>query len=764
MFNSFRRRTNRYRGLGADAQEPLQQVSIHGPVSRGSRRDSGRGSSVDYTMRESFGWESAAPEDAFVHIFEMLGYKDLTMCARVSHAWRYVVYDSCLWRELDLSKIWFKVNDEMLIGLLASSRFSEIQVLNLHGCIAITDKSLEFIQQHCPHLETLLLTNCRGVTPLACLVVAKVLNLKRIELFGVTINWKWGLEIFKLNKNIDMGFFWKRTCAGLCVDEDTGEAVELDRCRHATAFAERACWGDMIGRNVFAGYYDTLGNFPTEVVYSCQLHEEDDFKDDSLFRCFVCQRLFREESMCSDNLICEVCYDAETLREKDSWVKLTKKNIMKFGMGNVFENALSLVDKESLPHTLVSYGKSTFHVDCSRLEENEEEEQEYKQNEVPLEVFTEINHQHVEQQLSILRNFLTEALESGKTRAILVYDDKHNLEVLADNHPIVNGRSGHRFLHLTQIAWANGKRIIWPYIGVLLTIAGFLYIPGISTSYATYAYAAQLQSSQDQTNSVQYILIMLGVFIFTLLVTFCLFVRFRQQCIKFLKIFIFADLLVLFLIGVGVLLFFLTTILSLPLDYASFSIVVWNSAASGMFALYNDVNPSMHRISMACLFAVMGVMMVATLSTYIVLLLAGLFAACDIVSAIRPNFQVFQNFIVFPTPPHPQFHNPRIYYPVDGAVVRPIDLLWFGLALKLVNTDLVTLTTTVMSLLACLVITVFVTPYLGYSSSVRPVPFAVIVIVVCALLVPSTIGPMLDQLYIPSTTSYSFGKPVAPLY
>ena len=122
-----------------------------------------------------------------------------------------------------------------------------------------------------------------------------------------------------------------RVCAFNGWDEQTGEQVifsrgcntffvhlsppspfqvPLDRCRHGQeedAFAQRACWGTVGGRLLYANdfhprkykyfcFVHTLrcspglfirGNYPVEILYFCENHVEDDAGDEELFRCEV---------------------------------------------------------------------------------------------------------------------------------------------------------------------------------------------------------------------------------------------------------------------------------------------------------------------------------------------------------------------------------------------------------------------------------------------------------------------------------------------
>lgn len=755
-------------GLAEDAQEPLQQVAVDSAGSINRRRPSRRSFEQEYKYNGNSNMkvstQEAAPEDAFVHIFGYLRYSELNTCARVSRDWRRVVYDASLWMELDLSNVWYRVNDELLMNLLKSERFEEINILNLENCRGLTDKSLIFIQSHCHTLKHLLLTNCSRLSSGACFEVARTLNLDTLELYGVTRSeWKWGVAIQDLGKGTTMPHFWKRVCAARALDEITGQPVGLDRCRHGVQFNDRACWGVMKGRNVFESNtgYPLHGNFPTEILYSCQTHEEDDYKDNELFKCEVCQLLFRE-SMAGDNVCCRVCFDAETLRDKENWIPLNKKKIQEFGFGDIFHKTLRLMDLRSLPDSLQSYGTAKI-VASHRFDRDR-----HRTDQVPIDVFCTVNRTLINNHISNLRIHLSTAFEEGKTRAVLVYNQNEEIEVLADSHPIVHGMAGYRHLQLTQVAWHNGLRIITPFAICCILLGGFLWFmnPAISTNGATSALSAQLASQQQETLTPQYILIMAAVFVFALLVALCLFIRCRQQCIWFLKVFIFFDLLFLFVLGVGMLLVFTVSLIALPLDLLTYGLLTWNFAGAGMFALYNDVPASMHRFFMASLFTVMGAMMIFTLDYYIILFFAFLFALGDRISAIRPQCQILVPFMLPPTAPNPQFRNPRLFYPVDGGILRSIDLLWYGLGLKLVSAspDMITMTAGAVSMMYALVRAVFIGPYFGSSADLRPVPIAFVLVILLRVMGDTVLRPCVAGQLVWSTTTTSFGNPPVVLY
>jgi hypothetical protein len=107
----------------------------------------------------------AVPEDVFIHAFEFLTPSDLVQVALVSRAWHTVAYTSSLWSCLDLSNQYHVVGVPFLRHLLVTSRFDALEWLSLEGCAGVTPAALRLLARHCPHLHTLLLTDCCAYPP-----------------------------------------------------------------------------------------------------------------------------------------------------------------------------------------------------------------------------------------------------------------------------------------------------------------------------------------------------------------------------------------------------------------------------------------------------------------------------------------------------------------------------------------------------------------------------------------------------------------------
>lgn len=141
-------------------------------------------------------------------------------------------------------------------------------------------------------------------------------------------------QLREIRPNLNLGFFWLQYCAlrGVRVKDETKAA----ECRHEGALnTERGCWGPVRGRLIFSNqFYARGGNFPAEVSFSCQAHKNQDFHDPDLYRCEVCECLFRRSSMWS-NLICCTCFDQELLFDKNNWVSLNARSIQQFDFSDV---------------------------------------------------------------------------------------------------------------------------------------------------------------------------------------------------------------------------------------------------------------------------------------------------------------------------------------------------------------------------------------------------------------------------------------------
>ena len=129
-------------------------------------------------------------------------------------------------------------------------------------------------------------------------------------------------------------------------------------CRYQGRF-QGGCWGRVKGRLVYSNqYYSQGGNFPNEILFSCEAHSNEDLVDERFHLCRLCEKIFRFESM-FDEMYCKVCHDTALLQEKSNWIQLNKKKSInkQFHFAHVCSNTLNIADRRNLPTTLKSFGK-----------------------------------------------------------------------------------------------------------------------------------------------------------------------------------------------------------------------------------------------------------------------------------------------------------------------------------------------------------------------------------------------------------------------
>lgn len=90
--------------------------------------------------------------------------------------------------------------------------------------------------------------------------------------------------------------------------------LTIAACRYAGGFVG-GCWHRVKGRVVYSNtlFCQRGGNYPREVLYSCEAHREEDFKDEDLHWCRACERFTRESSFFGE-MTCKVCHDEKMLQ------------------------------------------------------------------------------------------------------------------------------------------------------------------------------------------------------------------------------------------------------------------------------------------------------------------------------------------------------------------------------------------------------------------------------------------------------------------
>ena len=159
--------------------------------------------------------------------------------------------------------------------------------------------------------------------------------------------------------------------AGVGVGAGRVGGVEVVRaaCRHSRSVADNpsasACWGEVSGRLVLSsGVYHVPGNYPVQVLYSCEQHSDTDLSDARYHRCQVCEQLFVPASMYSE-VVCNFCYDSENLSRRHHWIALTPTAIREFGLSEVVGKTIRIAERKNLPITLLSFNTTPCNLDYS---------------------------------------------------------------------------------------------------------------------------------------------------------------------------------------------------------------------------------------------------------------------------------------------------------------------------------------------------------------------------------------------------------------
>jgi hypothetical protein len=132
------------------------------------------------------GFNHAMPDDVFVHAFSFLEVTDVVSAARVNTGWYACAQEPTLWRTLDLSRLYNKVDDDFVCGLILSKRFRHLTTLSLEGCSAITKRTILTIAAHCTELKHLFLTECDQIPPQISLELVRAIPLDLLELYHCT--------------------------------------------------------------------------------------------------------------------------------------------------------------------------------------------------------------------------------------------------------------------------------------------------------------------------------------------------------------------------------------------------------------------------------------------------------------------------------------------------------------------------------------------------------------------------------------------------
>ncbi|KAF7647187.1 hypothetical protein LDENG_00176190 [Lucifuga dentata] len=124
-------------------------------------------------------WGQSLPEELLIKIFQMVVIQDgavpfLCRMGRVCHLWNTAASSPSLWRRVTLGYCWTEPGKALLpktemkikdtLNWLAENRFSQLRDFSLCHWKKNVDYAVEGVSQSCPHLHSLKLSYCSGVT------------------------------------------------------------------------------------------------------------------------------------------------------------------------------------------------------------------------------------------------------------------------------------------------------------------------------------------------------------------------------------------------------------------------------------------------------------------------------------------------------------------------------------------------------------------------------------------------------------------------
>jgi len=253
-----------------------------------------------------------------------------------------------------------------------------------------------------------------------------------------------------------------------------------------------------------------------------------------------------------------------------------------------------------------------------------------------------------------------------------------------------------------------------------------------------------LYENQIDTVSAFIVFIIVGGLLALVVIMLFLWYRFREQCERFFKAFLVLDILLIFTIGGGILIWMFVSHMKIKMEIISFSLITVNMGMGGLASLYLPVPPVVHRAYLVILNAIMAIMLVETLPMWILFFFVTILAILDALSELT-RFRAISPFLI-PQSIELLYDTPRILYQVGQLRLRAADLMWYGLLVAVVHTSLGSIVATFVLVLAALVLVLFVAPFMGKRFRPLPLAFAFI------------LGLLLfnDQVIIPFAMSWNF--------
>ncbi|KAM9420130.1 F-box/LRR-repeat protein 6 isoform 1-T4 [Salvelinus alpinus] len=135
---------------------------------------------LQHHQEEGFdSWGQSLPVEVLVNIFKMVVHQDgavpfLCRVAKVCHLWNAAAASPALWRRVSVGYCWLEPGKTQLpktelkirntVSWLAQNRFSQVRDFSLNHWKKNVDHVVEVVSQSCPHLRSLKLSYCTGVT------------------------------------------------------------------------------------------------------------------------------------------------------------------------------------------------------------------------------------------------------------------------------------------------------------------------------------------------------------------------------------------------------------------------------------------------------------------------------------------------------------------------------------------------------------------------------------------------------------------------
>ncbi|GAB5362899.1 hypothetical protein AAMO2058_000838100 [Amorphochlora amoebiformis] len=355
-------------------------------------------------------------------------------------------------------------------------------------------------------------------------------------------------------------------------------------------------------------------------------------------------------------------------------------------------------------------------------------------------------------QIERLMDNLQNACNAGETRALLCYDRKRlEIDVFADQQPILDGHSQHEQIVLTQRMLRQFLFVLYPFVAVILIVAYF------KTAYDAqrrppekHAINNQVSERTRHAQDTELILILAAVFFVIVIAIIWMVYRFRATCERIFRRFLVVDILMIYLFGGSSMILISLVRLQILVGVDTFALLSWNLACGGLASLYLKVPESLRRIYLVILSAIMSVMMVITLPWIFLVILLSLASLIDFSSSFHRRMRIFGEFITHDRDIIP-FVTPRIFYEVPGLRFRFANLFTYGLLVGCCPVGTSVMTSALVCAVGGLVFSLYILPYFQFK--VRPLPLSMAGLVFFAYAHYSMIRPYARAM----NTTFQFG-------